>query len=348
MKAVVIHEYGGPDVLSYEDVPDPHPEAGGIVVRVESVSVNQSLDVKLRAGGRSSVVRLPHIPGVDPAGVVVELGTGVQGIAIGDRVALGTPVYCGMCDACKQGVAEDCDRVEHYGVHRPGGYAQYVAARAEDAYRIPDELDFQEAAVALRHGPTAFNMLRAKAAVQPGETVLVTGASGGLGSAGVQIAKLLGATVIAGAGAPSRVDAALAMGADHAVNYRETELAAAVLELTGGRGVDVVFDTMGDPDLWPQEISALAHRGRLVAAGAHVGAHVPLDVRRLYGHKLRLIGGGGCNRDDIAGAFAAAVDGDLSILIDRTLPLSQAAAAHRLVESGQRTGKIMLDPWERA
>jgi NADPH:quinone reductase-like Zn-dependent oxidoreductase len=267
---------------------------------------------------------------------------------VGDRVAVGTPMCCGKCDACQQGTEEDCEFHRHLGVHRPGGYAQYVAAPAAIAYQVPAGMSFQAASVALRHGPTAFNMLRAKAGLRPGETVLITGASGGLGSAGIQIAKLFGATVIAGAGAPDRVAAAVALGADHGVDYRATSLAAAVAELTGGRGVDVVFDTVGDPDLWPEEIAALAHRGRLVAAGAHGGLMVPLDVRRLYGHKLRLIGGGGCNREDIASSFAAAAEGNLSILIDRTLPLSQAAAAHRLVESGQRVGKIMLDPWDNA
>jgi NADPH2:quinone reductase len=312
VKAVVIHEYGGPEVLSYEDVEDPVAQIGEVVLRVEAVSVNQSLDVKLRAGGRKAVVELPHIPGVDPAGVVVEVGPGVQGVAVGDRVAVGTPMCCGKCDACQQGTEEDCEFHRHLGVHRPGGYAQYVAAPAAIAYQVPAGMSFQAASVALRHGPTAFNMLRAKAGLRPGETVLITGASGGLGSAGIQIAKLFGATVIAGAGAPDR------------------------------------FDTVGDPDLWPEGIAALAHRGRLVAAGAHGGLMVPLDVRRLYGHKLRLIGGGGCNREDIASSFAAAAEGNLSILIDRTLPLSQAAAAHRLVESGQRVGKIMLDPWDNA
>ena len=348
MKAIVLHRFGGPEVLSYEDVPDPQPQPGEVVVEVHAVSVNRSLDLMVRAGRRKSVVSLPHILGVDPAGTIAAIGAGVSDLRVGDRVAVSTSVWCGQCAACLQQAEEDCAQPVHIGVHRPGGYAEYVAVPAGNVTRLPDRLDFGEAAIIMRHAPTAWNLLRAKAGLRAGETVLVMGASGGLGQVGVQIGKIIGATVIAGAGTSNRVAAAMRLGADHGIAYHEVDLAEAVMDLTGGRGVDVVFENIGDPKLFPQAFASLAQRGRLVTAGAHGGQGVTLDVRRLYGRRLTVRGGGGCNRSDIAAAFEAAGSGRITTLIDRRLPLRDAAAAHRLAEAGGNVGKIILQPREAA
>lgn len=346
MKAIVLHRFGGPEVLSYEDMPDPVPQPGEVLIEVHAVSVNRSLDLMVRAGRRRDPIALPHILGVDPAGTVAALGEGVTGFQVGDRVAVSTSVWCGRCQACVEGAEEDCAKPVHIGVHRHGGYAELVAVPAGNLTRLPDGLDFGEAVVIMRHAPTAWNLLRAKAHLRPGETVLVMGASGGLGQAGVQIAKLMGATVIAGAGTSARVAAAMRLGADHGIPYREVDLAEAVRELTDGRGVDVVFENIGEPGLWSQAFASLAQRGRLVTAGAHGGPGVTLDVRRLYGRRLTVRGGGGCNRRDIADAFAAAGDGRLTALIDRRMPLREAGEAHRLAEAGENVGKIILEPRE--
>jgi NADPH:quinone reductase len=344
MKAIVLHQFGGPEVLSYEDVPDPLPAPDEVLVAVHAVSVNQALDLMVRAGRRKSAVSLPHILGVDPAGTIVAVGADVEDLRNGDRVAVSTSVWCGECGPCRDGVVEDCASPVHIGVHRPGGYAELVAVPARNAQRLPDGLDFGEAAVIMRHAPTAWNLLRAKAGLRAGETVLVMGASGGLGQVGAQIAKLMGATVIVGARTQQRVAAAMRLGADHGVPYGETDLTEAVMELTQGRGVDVVFENIGDASLWPQAFASLAQRGRLVTAGAHGGGGVTLDVRRLYGRRLTVRGGGGCNAQDIADAVEAAASGRIKALIDSRMPLEEAEAAHRLAEAGGHVGKIVLEP----
>ena len=344
MRAVVLREFGGPEVLRVEEVPDPVPVAGEVVVEVHAVTVNQSLDLKVRADGTVRGTTLPHVLGVDPAGVVVAVAADVDSVSVGDRVAVVPHIRCGRCGFCTSGREEQCPNSRHIGVHRWGGYAERVAVPAQNAIRIPDTLDFVDAAVILRHAPTAFNLLRNLADVQPGEWVLVMGATGGLGAAGVQVAKLLGATVIAGAGADSRVEVALANGADVGVNYRSSDLTEEVLRITEGRGVHVVFENISDPEIWPKAFASLAHGGRLVTAGAHGGGKVELDVRRLYGRRLRIIGGAGASRRDVETALEAAGQGRLHAVVDRVMPLDSAAEAHRLAEKGGLLGKIVLAP----
>ncbi|OYU57409.1 MAG: hypothetical protein CFE30_36420, partial [Bradyrhizobium sp. PARBB1] len=201
-----------------------------------------------------------------------------------------------------------------------------------------------EATVVTRHAPQAFNLLRDRAAVQPGETVLVMGAAGGLGSAGVQVARQLGARVIAAAGSPERVAAAVALGADAGINYRQTNLTEDVLRLTDGRGVDVVFENIADAVLFPQALAALARRGRLVTAGAHGGGNVILDVARVYLYQLSILGSLGSKREDIVTSLELAAEGRFSALIDCALPLSKAAEAHRRVAKQDEVGKVVLVP----
>ena len=348
MRAVVLREFGGPEVLKLEEVPDPVPGPGEVVVEVHAVTVNQSLDLKVRADGTGRGTTLPHVLGVDPAGVVLSVADGVDSVVVGERVAVIPHIRCGRCGFCTNGREEQCPNSRHIGVHRWGGYAERVAVPATNVVRVPDGVSSVDAAVILRHAPTAFNLLRRLADVRPGEWVLVMGATGGLGAAGVQVAKLLGATVIAGAGADSRVEVALANGADHGVNYRAADLTEEVLRLTGGRGVEVVFENISDPETWPKAFASLAHGGRLVTAGAHGGGRVELDVRRLYGRRLRVIGGAGASREDVSAALAAAGEGRLHAVVDRVLPLDEAAEAHRLAEKGGLLGKIVLTPQERA
>jgi NADPH:quinone reductase-like Zn-dependent oxidoreductase len=346
MMAVVLHRTGGPEVLSYEEIDRPRPAPGELLVEVDAVSVNQTLDVQIRSGATSRGVRLPHILGVDPAGRVAALGDGVDGFTVGQHVVVTSAMWCGSCPACRRGAAEDCAATEHIGVHRNGGYAQFVAVPAGNVHATPPHLDAAQASVLMRHAPTALNLLESKAGLQEGETVLVMGASGGLGSTGLQIAKLLGATVIACAGTPERLGTAMALGADHGVAYRQTSLAKAVAELTDGSGVDVVFENVGDPELWPEVVASMARSGRLVTAGAHAGGHVELDLHQLYRRRLRLIGGAGHRPADIGRALELASGGRLVANIALRSPLSRAADAHRLAESRSVAGKIVLEPQE--
>ena len=216
--------------------------------------------------------------------------------------------------------------------------------RARYAVKLPDEISFAEGTVITRHFPMAFNLLASKADIKPGEWVLVMGATGALGSSCVQVAKMLGARIIAGAGSDERMEAAKKYGADFGVNYRRQNLAEEIMNLTDGNGVDVVCENIADPTLWPGAFNSLAMGGRLVTAGAHGGGNVNLDVKRLYMKRLRIIGAAGTHPFDVDKALEAAAAGRIRAIIDRTLPLSEAAEAHRILERNQTLGKIILDP----
>jgi len=305
-----------------------------VLIKVHAVSVNRTLDCVVRAGKYARPVSLPLTPGVDPSGVITRLGPGVTGRKVGDRVTV----------QLRTNRDSGADSIRNLGAHAWGGYAEYVCALADRTALVPDGLDFATATVVSRHAPTAFTLLRDRAKLQPGEWVLVMGAAGGLGSAGVQVAKYLGAKVIAAAGAANRVKIGLDLGADAGVNYRAQNLPIEAMRITEGKGVNVVFENIGDPELFPKAFAALARRGRLVTAGGHGGGIVPLDVNRLYQNHLTIIGATGETPDDVTLSLKAAVEGRFKVVVDRIMPLSQAVQAHELIESRAGIGKIILDP----
>ena len=344
MKAIVLKEFGGPEVLRLEEVPVPSPAEGEVLVQVRSVSINRTLDLAVRRGQYPIKVNLPHVLGVDPAGIVTQTGPRVDNFKPGDRVAIISFMACRNCRYCVKGDEAKCLNSRHIGLHRWGGYAEYVAAPARNAFKLPDSISFAEGSVITRHFPMALNLLATQAEAKPGEWVLVMGGAGALGSCCIQVAKLMGATVIAGAGNDERVTAALRYGADFGINYRKQNLTEEVMRLTGGQGVDVVCENIADPTLWPGAFNSLAIGGRLVTAGAHGGGEVQLDVKRLYLRRLRIIGAAGTNLVDVQRALEAATAGKIHPVIDRVLALSQAAEAHRTLEQNQTLGKIILDP----
>jgi NADPH:quinone reductase len=334
MKAIVLREFGSPEVMRLEDVSTPEPGSGEVLIEVHAVSVNRTLDLVVRAGKYARPVALPHILGVDPSGIVVAIGSGVTTRRQGDRVVTSPRV----------GAATATEGPRMLGVHVWGGYAEYVKVPEAATHLIPDSIDFPTATIVARHAPLAFTLLRDRAKLQPGEWVLVMGAAGGLGSAGVQAAKYLGARVIGAAGADERVAAALELGADFGVNYRTQDLTAEVLRITGNRGVDVVFENIGDPDLFPKAFLSLGRQGRLVTAGGHGGGIVPLDTNRLYLNQITIIGSTHQAPEDIGLSLTAAAEGRLHVIVDRILPLSQAVLAHHIVAGRGGTGKIVLQP----
>jgi NADPH2:quinone reductase len=343
MKAIVIHHYGPPDVLKYENVPDPEPRAGEIRIRIHAATVNRVLDVSLRAGNeRARGAVLPLIPGVDCAGVIDALGAGVTRWRPGMRVAAAGVM---PLDICPEDHKDYTGPTGMMGIKRPGGFAEMVAVPACAAIELPDQLDFYHAAVIVRHVPTAWNLLVNVARLKAGETVLIMGAGGNLGSIGIQIAKnVIGAKVIAAAGSDARAKMGFDLGADHAVNYNTHDLQAEVMALTGGKGVDVLYDNIANPKVLPKAFRAIGFDGRLVTAGAHAGPHVAIDFAHLYHKRITIKGRPGYHPADVAKCFAAAAAGKIKAQIERILPLSRAAEAHRLVESGESPGKIVLDP----
>ncbi len=323
MRAIVVRAFGGPERLRLEEVPDPTPGPGEVLVRVHAVSVNTTLDVHLVAGEAGMAPALPFTPGVDPSGVVEAVGEGVTSVKAGDRVAAITELST------------------------LGGYAELAVVRESRVALVPEALDFPTATVVRRHFGMAHSMV-AESGLQAGESVLVMGAAGALSTCIIQLAKETGATVVAGAGSGGRVAAAMSMGADHGIDYRERDLVEGVLAATDGRGVDVVFENLGNPALWPKAIESMAVGGRLLTVGTHAGDGIlPVDVRRLYRNRLRIIGGlGAGSRGDafIDDALRGAAEGRYRVLIDRVLPLSQAAEAFRLVAANAVTGKVVLEP----
>jgi NADPH:quinone reductase len=343
MKAIVIHQYGPPDVLRYEDVDDPQPRPGEIRIRIHAATVNRVLDVSVRAGkeGHRNPV-LPLILGVDCAGIVDAVGPGISKWRQGMRVAAAGMMPLEVCAEDGAGYSGPTGMM---GIKRPGGFAELIAVPACAAIALPDGLDFHHAAVVMRHVPTAWNLLCNVAGLKAGETVLIMGAGGNLGSIGIQIAKnVIGAKVIAAAGSDDRVQTGLALGADHAVNYNTHDLTSEVMKLTGGKGVNVLYDNIANPKVLPKAFMAVGFGGRVVTAGAHGGPNVTIDFSHLYHKQITIKGQPGYHPPDVPKCFAAAAEGKVQAQIERVLPLSQAAQAHRLVESGESLGKIVLDP----
>jgi NADPH:quinone reductase-like Zn-dependent oxidoreductase len=334
MKAIILREHGAPDVLRYEDTPTPEPQAGEVLVKVHAVSVNRTLDLAVRAGTYARKVQLPHVIGTDPSGEIVAVGPGVTERKVGDRVAVTSWPH----------PTDPAQGLQIPGIHAWGGYAEYIKVPAVGTKPVPPGLDFATATVIARHAPTAYFQLQTQGEVREGDWVLIMGASGGLGSLAVQVAKLLGARVIGAAGADERVAQAIELGADAGVNYRTSDLTEEVRRITDAKGVNIVLENIGDPVLFPKALKSLARNGRLVTAGGHGGGQVTVDINFLYLNQNRIIGGTGARPGAFEAAMDAAAAGRLKANIDRIMPLSQAAEAHALVAARNITGKVILDP----
>ncbi len=345
MKAAIYREFGSPDVLGYEDIDDPIAGPGEIVVEVHAVTVNRVLDCAVRAGEQTQRgVVLPHIGGVDPAGIVRDVGTGVSNVSAGDRVALLSRAPCLDCEHCAAGDFKKCSKSTMLGVGRWGGAAELVKVPASVAVKLPGNLEFSEAAAVLRHGPMAHHLLFDTGNLQPGQTVLVMGAAGGLGLTGIQIAKAAGATVIAAAGSDERVAVGCEYGADFGVNYAKQDLTEAVRGYMGGEGIDLVFENISNPKTWPKALKCLRKLGTLVTAGAHGGGKVELDCAFLYHQNIRIFGSTGNTDKNVSDTVSLAGEGKLKAKIEKVFPLSEAPAAHRMMEGDVLSGKIILDP----
>jgi NADPH:quinone reductase-like Zn-dependent oxidoreductase len=343
MKAIVVHEFGPPDVLRYEDVPDPQPGAGEARVVVHAATVNRVLDVAVRRGEQKQRgAKPPFIPGVDCAGVVDAVGEGVSQVKVGDRVAAAGTM---PLRAAPENAASETGPMGMMGIKRPGGFAEKVCVPVSALVKVPEGLSFHEAAVVMRHCPTAWNLLCNVAKAKFGEWVLIMGAGGNLGSVGVQIAKnVLGARVIAAAGSRTRARSGLELGADYAIDYSSQDLAKEIMSITDGRGVNVLYDNIANPEILPKAFHALGRDGRLVTAGAHAGPNVTIDFFHLYDNRITIYGMPGFQPGDRAKCFEAAAAGKIKVRIAHVLPLSRAPDAHRMMEADPAMGKIVLDP----
>jgi len=339
---MVLRAFGGPEQLVLETVADPRPAQDEIVLQVIRVSINRSFDLVVRRGAYSRGAVLPLVLGADPSGIVTAVGQGVTSVKVGDRVTVMSTIPCGECRECRRGTSAQCGSSRTIGVHRWGGCAEYVAVPASNVTLIPDQLDFGDATVIARHGAAAYNFLVDRGRLREGETVVVFGASGALGSFAVQVAKLMKAKVIAIVGADRRAAFARELGADAAINYCSGELVDQVMALTENRGAELVLESSGDPQLWPLALQCVAHAGRLVSCGAHAGGTVAIDLKRVYTGRLQIIGAAGVNLSDLDWALAAGAHGDLKATIDRIYPLELVTAAHHYVERERPLGKVLI------
>jgi NADPH:quinone reductase-like Zn-dependent oxidoreductase len=342
MKAVRFHEHGGPEVLRYEDAPDPKIQANEVLVKVKACALNH-LDIWLRGGVRRWQLALPHIVGSDISGEVAEVGSVVTRVKPGDRVLLSPGISCGQCEACFKGLDSACRSYTLFGVMVDGGYAEYVKSPEMNVIPIPGDLSFDEAAAVPLVFVTAWHMLFTRAGLKPGEDVLVIGAGSGVGMAAIQICKLVGARVIATAGADWKLEKARELGADELINHSKQSISEEVKRLTDKRGVDLVFEHVGAA-VWEDCFESLATYGRLVTCGTTSGPEVKVNLQILYGRQRSILGSFMGGKGELTEALKFIGQRRLKAVIDSAFPLAEARAAQEKMESRNFFGKILLHP----
>jgi NADPH:quinone reductase-like Zn-dependent oxidoreductase len=340
MKAVTFHTPGGPEVLRYEDAPTPEPGPGQVLIRVAAAALNH-LDLIVRGRGPSNLP-LPHISGADGAGVIAATGPGAPSARVGERVVINPGLSCGVCRYCRAGEQSLCASFGILGRDARGTLAEYVVVPAENAHPIPAGLSFVEAAAAPLVMMTAWRMLVTQARAAAGEKVLVVGAGGGVATAAIQIARLLGATVYATTGGSEKVRRACELGADEAIDYKTADVAVAVKQLTAGEGVDVVVDSVGAAT-FASSIECLGKGGRLVTCGATTAPLTQLDIRNFWRKQISLHGSTMANDREFRAVMSLLAAGKLRPIVDRVYPLSETAAAQAYLESAGQFGKVVLD-----
>src|SRR5438128_4340955 len=342
MKAVVFNQHGGPEVLEYTDAPDPTIKAVEVLVEVRACELNH-LDVWVRGGLPGITIPLPHILGNDVAGIVREAGGLATWIQPGDEVILQPGVSCGHCVKCLRGQDNLCPEYDILGYRRDGGYAKLIAAPAVNVIPKPKNLSWEEAAALPLVTLTAWHMLVTRASVQPGEDVLIHAAGSGVGSVGIQVAKLRGARVIATASSDEKLRKTMELGADDVVNYSHEDWSKEVKRLTNKRGVDVVFEHTGAAT-WAGSIASLKSNGRLVTCGATSGFAAQTDIRQIFYRHLTILGSFMGSESELLEVMKFIENGKIRAVVDQTLPLAEARRAHELMEDRAQFGKLVLLP----
>jgi|HubBroStandDraft_4_1064222.scaffolds.fasta_scaffold26727_2 NADPH:quinone reductase-like Zn-dependent oxidoreductase len=340
MKAVRIHQFGGPEVLTYEEVPDPQLRKDQVLVRVRACALNH-LDVWVRKGLPG--VKLPHILGSDVAGEIVEVGEYVSEFKAAQRVLLAPMVFCGHCAKCVAGVQNQCREFAVLGNGVDGGNCELIAVPAANVIPIPDSLGFDEAASVPLVFLTAWDMLVGRAHIRPGQTVLVLGASSGVGIAAIQIAKLFHCRVITTAGDESKLAKGRELGADYGINHYQQKISEEVRKITNKEGADIVIEHVGAAT-WDECVKSLKRGGTLVTCGATTGPNVGIDLRHLFARQLSLLGSYMGTMGEMHEVLGHVFAGRLKPVLDRTFPLSEIRAAHEHLEKSQMFGKIVVNP----
>lgn len=340
MEAIRIHQFGGPEVLQYEDIADPKPRQDQVLVRIHACAMNH-LDLWVRKGLPG--VKLPHILGSDIAGEIAEVGEYVSAFKAGQRVLIAPMHFCRHCAKCVAGLQNQCREFTVLGNAVDGGNCELIAVPAATVIPVPDTLDFNQAASVPLVFLTAWHMLVGRAGVRPGQTVLVLGGSSGVGTAAIQIAKLFHCRVITTAGTESKLEKARALGADHGINHYKQKISEEVRKITNKEGVDIVIEHVGEAT-WDESLKSLKAAGTLVTCGATTGPNVGIDLRHLFARQLSLLGSYMGTMGELHEVLGHVFAGRLKPVVDRTFPLKEARAAHEYLEKSEMFGKVVLNP----
>ena len=342
MKTVLFHQHGGPEVLQYTDFPTPEPKTGEALIRLHASALNY-VDVLVRKGWPGLNLELPHINGEDGAGEIVSFGDGTTGdLKVGDRVVINANLGCGECEFCKSGKDNMCINWHMIGETIRGTYAEYISVPIKQLYKLPDDFGYHQAAAAALVYQTAWHSLVKRGDLQKSETVLIVGAGGGVNTAGIQIAKYMGAQVIVIGSNTSKLEKAEAIGADILIDRsKEENWSKAVFLATNKRGVDIVVDNVGATFM--QSLRTLRKGGRLVTVGNSGGPKFEFDNRYMFAKHLSIIGSTMSTLDDFKEVMDLVVARKLKPIMDKTFPLKDAAIAQERLFSNKNFGKITLD-----
>jgi NADPH:quinone reductase-like Zn-dependent oxidoreductase len=340
MKAIRIHEFGGPEILRYEEIPDPQPRKDEVLVRIRACALNH-LDLWVRHGLPG--IKLPHILGSDIAGEIVEIGEYITGFKVGQRVLLAPMRFCNRCAKCMSGMQNQCREFAVLGNQVDGGNCELISVPAVNVIPIPDTLDFNQAASVPLVFLTAWHMLVTRAGIRPGQTVLVLGGGSGVGIAAIQIAKLFNAQVITTAGDETKLQKARELGADHGINHYKQKISDEVRKITNRSGVDIVVEHVGVAT-WEESMKSLKPAGTIVTCGATTGPEIKFDLRFLFARQLSFLGSYMGTMGELHEVLSHVFSGHLKPVVDRVFPLSETRAAHQYLAASKMFGKVVLSP----
>jgi len=340
MKAAVFFEPGGPEKIQLKEVPNPQIDHNQVLIQVKACALNHFDLLVLREADPNNFA-FPFWGGADIAGVVEEVGESVCQFKIGDRVVINPSLYCGQCEHCLAGEESQCNSYGIIGDTVPGGFAEYIAVDAMNVMKLPEQISFEAAAATPLVFQTAWRALISQAGIRPGDDVLLLGASGGVGSASIQIAKIAGANVIAVTSGSDNMSYAKELGADIVLNRKSGDYWGELAALTNNRGVDIVIENVGAAT-WAQSLRSLVKGGRLVTYGRTTGHLAETDIRLIFWNQLRIIGSTMANRKEFTEVMQLIFQGKLLPVIDSVFPLEDASSAYQRLHDGKQFGKIVI------
>ncbi|OQA00759.1 MAG: Alcohol dehydrogenase [Planctomycetes bacterium ADurb.Bin401] len=341
MKAVIIKNHGGPENLVIEEVPEPVPKDNEVIVKIHSAALNH-LDIWVRKGAGGRKIDLPHVPGSDGAGTIIEKGSKTLGVKIDDKVIIYPGLSCGICSQCVQGFHSQCVSFGIIGMSCNGTFAEKVAVPFENVFPKPDHLDFNEAAALTLTTLTAWRMLFSRAWLKPGDIVLIHGIGGGVATSCLQLAKLAGAAAIVTSSSDEKIEKAKKIGADFGINYKkESDISEIILQITNGKGVDIIADSVGAAT-WPVNFKVAAKGARIVLCGVTTGAEAQTNLQNLYWNQMNIFGSTLGSRSELKDMLKAVYTSKLKPLIDSVETFKNIVTATEKMERAEQFGKIVI------